>query len=287
MWPGGGGSAEQGDTLDHDMVRHAFQVRMGLLALGCAAALARKATTPPTNERSIPAIEDITTGALSTGSIIQYDGRKWTLVKQVKLTLEPGATPSDVVLLKSLEPTDTGGVGQPLHDVDLLVLRKSTVVYDSMKQGVGPPDTRFYMDDNLEIRNVTNDTAPDVLFHSGYEGASDSAVFERVIRYDNSRDSFTDISPASFYNSGTHGLRWFSLKGQTVAVIADRNWSPRIPLEDRCHYCPSPFQYEAFRWSSEKGSFTAFRHLSGRKPYSEAGEALSGDWALLQSGLTD
>jgi hypothetical protein len=114
-----------------------------------------------------------------------------------------------------------------------------------------------------------------------------SATLEHVIRYDNPRDSFTDISPASFYNSGTHGLRWLSLKGQTIAVIADRNWNPKIALGDRCHYCPSPFQYDAFRWSNEKGLFVAFRHLFGRKAYSEAGEALSGDWALIRSGLTD
>jgi hypothetical protein len=279
----------QGDTLAQDMVRHALRVGMGLAALGCAAVWAQKRDAPPTSEGSTPAIQDITAGVLSIGSTVQYDGRKWTLVKRAKLTLEPDATPSNAVLLKSLESTDTGGAGQPLNDVNLLVLRDSRVVYDSMKQGVGPPDsdTRFYMDDNLEIGNVTNDSAPEVLFHSGYEGASDAATFERVIRYDKSRDSFTDISPASFYNSGTHGLRWLSLKRQTVAVIADQKWSPRIPLEDRCHYCPSPFQYEAFRWSSEKGSFVAFRHLSGRKAYSDASEALIGDWTLIQSGLTN
>ena len=37
-----------------------------------------------------------------------------------------------------------------------------------MKQGVGPlgSDTRFYMDDSLEISNATNDAAPEELGNS-------------------------------------------------------------------------------------------------------------------------
>ena len=96
----GESSAEPGDTLAQDMLRHAFRVGMGLVALGCLAVWTQKRDIPPTSEGSPPALQNIAAGALNNGSTIQYDGRKWTLVKQTKLTLEPDATPSNVVLFK-------------------------------------------------------------------------------------------------------------------------------------------------------------------------------------------
>jgi hypothetical protein len=159
-----------------------------------------------------------------------------------------------------------------------------------VKEGVKPPDyngTRFYRDDYLEIRDVTNDGVPEVLFHSGFEGASDATTLEHILFYDKLGASFVDVAPASFYNSGTHGLRWLNLAGRTFIVIADRNWPATTPLDDQCHYCPSPFKYDASLWGIRKGwaTFEIYRHFSGKKSYADAGEALSGDRALIQSGL--
>ena len=126
---------------------------------------------------------------------------------------------------------------------------------------------------------------PEVLFHSGFRGASDFETYEHILRHDKAKSSFADVAPESFYNSGRHELRWLRLAGRAVAVVADENWPPTVPLESRCHYCPSPFQYDDYQWSSRNAAFEVYRHLNGKKSYSEAHEALDGDWALIQAAV--
>jgi len=176
-----------------------------------------------------------------------------------------------------------------MNDVQLLILQGGKVIYDYVKAGVTPPEkygTRSYMDDYLEIRDVTHDGVPEVLFHSGAEGASDWITTEHILVYETTKASFTDVASEPFYNSGTHGLRWFALHGRAMVVIADRNWdATTIPLEDRCHYCPSPFQYDVYQWSRRKSSFVLQRHLYGKQSYSDASQALDGDWAFIQSKM--
>lgn len=142
------------------------------------------------------------------------------------------------------------------------------------------------MDDYLEVRNLKEDGIPQVLFHSGYRGASDSETFEHLLFYDRSKVSFADLAPESFYTSGRHGLRWLNVEGRMLVVIADENWPTTTRLEDRCHDRPSPFRYDVYQWSNARAAFEIYRHLDGAKPYSEANEALEGDWALIQAGLS-
>jgi len=225
--------------------------------------------------------------AARPGSTIQYDGRGWRVVKRLRATFEKDAAPSSVVLLQSLVPTGRDGLGDPLNDVKLVVLGGETVLYDYVKDRAKPGDIDigFYMDDFLEVRDVTRDGIPEILYHSGYRGASDSTTIEHILRYDKSRVSFTDVALPSFDNSGTHGLRWLESKGRNFVVIADRKWSDATPLEDRCHYCSSPFEYDVCEWSKKEGSFIVYRHLFGKRSYSDSGVALKGDWPLIQSGL--
>ena len=229
--------------------------------------------------------------ANSRDSTIRYDHSRWKLMKRMSGSFDPLPEPAEVLLLKSLKPTGTGGeISQPMNDVELLIGYGKVILYDYAKEGVKPNDngTRFYADDYLEIRSVTNDGFPEVLFHSGSKGASDSITIEHILFYDKLGASFFDIALSSFYNSGTHGFRWLNLAGRTFAVIADRNWPPAVALEDRCHYCPSPFEYGVYRWNTEKGSaaFKVFRRLFGKESYEDAFQALSDDWTLIQVGLS-
>jgi hypothetical protein len=222
------------------------------------------------------------TGQHEGGSALGYDQNRWKMIKQIRASFG-GDTglPSEVLLLKSVQPTGRGG-GQPLSDVDLLIMQRGRVIYDYAQEAKSP-GSRFYMDDYLEIRDVTGDGIPEVLFHSGSKGYSDSATAEHILRYDTSKASATDLAPVSFYNSGTHGLRWLVLADRAFVVIADRNWSPNAPLEDKCHYCPSPFKYNLYQWSSKEEDFVAYRQVYGEKLYQTADEALREDWALVQN----
>lgn len=257
-----------------------YPAKIGLFLLICATGWAQKESRPPSKEPS-----GVTSEALRTGSIIPHGQRQWKLIKQVKGSFGPL---SNILLLESLKPTSTGGAGQPLSDVELLILQDGTILYDYVKEGVKPPDyggTQFYMDDYLEIKDVTHDGVPEVLFHSGFEGASSSTTLQHILYYDKLGTSFADIAPAPFYSSGRHGFRWLRIRARIFAVIADENWPPTTPVEARCHYCPSPFQYDAYQWNSRKAAFEVYRRLYGRKAYSEAHEALDGDWMLIQSEL--
>jgi len=205
----------------------------GLTFLICAAGWVQKGDRSPNKEASGIAAE-----ALYAGSIIRYGGSQWKLIRQAKATFNPLPDPSDILLLESVKPTSSGGAGQPLSDIELLILYGGTVLYDYVKDEVRPPEyngTRFYMDDQLEIKDLGHVGVPEVLFHSGFAGASSSTTLEHILYYDKLRNSFVDVASPSFYNSGRHGFRWLSLGARTFAITADENWPPTTPVEARCH----------------------------------------------------
>ena len=219
-------------------------------------------------------------------SNVRYDWSSWTIVKQKTANFRAGSRPSaNVILLKSVNKTGDGGGGQPLNDVNLVIVQGGQLVYEYVKRGLQASKddpTRFYVDDYLELRDVTGDGVPQVLFHTWFPGMSDHLMLEHVLRWKDSDSAFTDIAPEPFSSSGTHGLRWFTFAGRPAVVVADRDWNPETPADERCHYCPSPFQYDVYQWSKRASAFIVYRHLEGEKAYTEAGEALTGDWAMIQ-----
>ncbi len=224
----------------------------------------------------------------NNGSTVRYGERQWKIIKQMRATFDTNAGFSNVVLLESLEPTGMGGAGQPLNDVELLIVQGGRAIYDFVEEAARLPEikgTRFYMDDYLETKDLKRDGIPQILFHSSSQGASDFIKVEHILLYDRPKATFTDIAPKMFYNSGTHGLDWLTLGDRTFIVIADRNWRAGVPLELRCHYCASPFEYDAYQWSGKTGSFVVYRRLYGKKEYSSADEAIKGDWEFIRSGL--
>jgi hypothetical protein len=236
------------------------------------------ATVAPVELFSGRPIED-----LRVGSTVQYANRLWNFRKRDHSMFGSKSVRSDVILLESVESTDSDGLGSPMYDVELLVSQENKVIFDYMARRRGHDD--FKMDDYLELRDVTNDGVPEVIFHSGSQGASDSYTAEHVLLFRRSTNSFSDISRSFFFNSGTHGLCWMTIAGRTVAVVADRNWSNSVPLEDRCHYCASPFRYDIYRWNVQSNSFSLERHLYGKKSYDDAGAALDGDRAFVEAAL--
>jgi hypothetical protein len=185
-----------------------------------------------------------------------------------------------------LESTGTGGALQPLNDAELIIQYGDSILYDFAKEGrPAGQEAQFYIDDYLELRDFGQVGVAEILFHSGSVGASDSTTLEHVLYYDKLGNSFVDLAPPFFYHSGRHGLKWLISGPRTFAVIADENWPSAIPVEARCHYCPSPFQYNVYEWNSKKAAFEKSHHLDGQKLYSEAQEALDGDWAIIRARI--
>jgi hypothetical protein len=230
----------------------------------------------------------ITAEALRPGSTIRYGQRQGKLIKEIKAIFNPLPDTCQILLLESLESTGTSGAGEPLNDAEVLIQYGDSILYDYAKEGTKQPKgngAHFYIDDYLKLQDLGHDGVPEVLFHSGTVGASDSATLEHILYYDNLDNSFVDVSPASFYRSGRHGFAWSSSHSTTFAVVADESWPSAIHVEDRCHYCPSPFRYNVYRWTGEKATFELSLSLFGQKSYSEAQEALHGDWTLIQARI--
>ena len=245
----------------------ALRAGLALYTMICGVGWAQDRKSPPSKKTS-----GITAEALRPGSTIRYGRRQWRLIRQTRATFDP-LQECQILLLESLESTGTGGAGQPLNDVGLLIQYGDSILYDYAKEGTRQPKSNgahFYIDDYLELKDFGQVGVPQLLFHSGSKGASDSTTLEHVLYYDKLGNSFVDVALASFYHSGRHGFKWLSSDSTTFAVVADENWPPTIPVESRCHYCPSPFQYNVYQWNRKIATFEVLRHLRGQKSYSEA-----------------
>jgi hypothetical protein len=229
----------------------------------------------------IPAMKAQSSSSVLGADSIQYDQTRWELVKRKQVSFLAKGDPASVLLLKSRDVTGHGGVGQEMHDLELIVERGGGILYDFAKQGQNR-SPRFFADDYLEILDVTADRVPEVLFHSGTQGASDSLTAEHILQYQKATDSIAEIAPDEFFDSGTHGLNWLILPNRAFAVIATRNWKSTTSPEDRCHYCLSPFEFVFYEWNGQKKKFTVSRRLRGNQEYHDADEALSGDSTLIR-----
>jgi len=163
----------------------------------CGIAWAQNGKGPPSKRTA-----GITAEALRPGSTIRYGQRQWKLIRQIKATFNPLPDSCQILLLKSLESTGTRGAGQSLNDAELLIQYGDSILYDYAKEGTKQPGgngAHFYIDDYLELKDFGRVGVPEVLFHSGTIGASDSTTLEHVLYYDKLGNSFVDLAPASFY----------------------------------------------------------------------------------------
>jgi len=76
--------------------------------------------------------------ANSRDSTIRYDHSRWKLIKRMGGSFDPLPETTEVLLLKSLKPTGTGGVGQPMNDVELLIGYGKVILYDYTRKESNP-----------------------------------------------------------------------------------------------------------------------------------------------------
>ena len=208
-----------------------------------------------------------------------YNKDKWKLIKQTKVNF--GGNSIRILLLKSVQSTGKEGSGfepAPLYDVQLLAIKNNQIIYDYVKNEKPlRGDLRFFIDDKLDIRDVTGDRVPEVIFHSGYTGGSDRSIFEHILWFNRSKDSFIDVARKNFYN-----VRWLFSGGHSFVVIAVPNWSSSVPISKRCHICKSPFQYFVYQWNNNQNSFELYETINSSKSYGLGESALKNDWQKIQ-----
>ena len=215
-------------------------------------------------------------------STVSYDLIDWTIVEKASAMFDPHMGRADVVLLKFKLATGRNSFLEPTYDVRLVILNTGHVIGDFGKPGSKPTDPGwpgFFMDENIEIQDVTADGVPEILFHSGYQGSG----FTRYLRILPLGAADRGHRPANFRRNHRCRLKWLALGRNELIIVSDRKLSPKIPEEYRCHQCPSRFKYDLYARSKQACSFVIYRRVSGAHSYSDGASAIAGDWPLIES----
>jgi hypothetical protein len=223
-----------------------------------------------------------------------FDPREWVVRKTIAVDLGGHLTNATAILLSSVIPKGESGVGAPLFAVDMLIVSGRTVLYQFYRPGAA---IEFLMDDALEARDVTNDGIPEVLFHSGFVGASDFSKYEHVIYRvpgeepvpDSepfpSSDWVNDVAPVQFIHTRRQTLRWLDLRGVTLAVVANPLIPAGVTDPHFCHGCPHFYQYLVFRWEKTKGTFVLSRSIQSQRDFEDGTDPLRDDLGFVLGKL--
>lgn len=160
-----------------------------------------------------------------------YDPSQWTVVKSATGNFGKSLPNAQLLLLRSIPVTGNDGIGRPLDDL-------------------GGADVM------LDLRDVTGDHVPEIIFHSGWRAAAARQNVVHVLQYTKDGPTrFRDIRSDSFFDSNWYGLGWLDLDGRTFAVIAEPFDPPVPPDEIVCQECPRFYRYLVYRWSQSDARF--------------------------------
>ncbi len=217
-----------------------------------------------------------------------YDPSEWTLVRSTSAHFGKTLTNAEVMLLKSVQATGSSGSGEPLYTVNLVVAAAGKVIYSFAPLVVPPRDDRrydpvFYMDDGLEVRDVTNDDVPEIVFRSGFLGVSDRGIYTHILQVTKAVPiRFRDIAAKSFLDSWWHGVRLLDLNGRTVAIVAEPVDPPLAPGDFVSHGQPRFHRYVVYAWDQRRERFIQQQRIAAtRQLHQSAQEGLETDWAYI------
>ena len=228
-----------------------------------------------------------------------FNVHQWTAVQSAVAQFGKEHPNARVQLLKSIAPTGTDGTGERLlYSVNLIVVESGRMLYSFVPLAAPQFDPQrtdlpFYMDDfgvdagcPLELRDVTGDRVPEIIFHSGWMGVSDRKTDIHVLQYTAAGPTqFRNIRGDQFFESRWWRFRWLDLDGRTVAIVAEpveRSDEPGVG----CHACPKFHRYRVYRWDQEKASFVLSETIpSTGKLHDEHEDPLRTDWAYIVAKL--
>lgn len=210
-----------------------------------------------------------------------FDSEKWTVRRE--LDVQVGTLgPVRAKLLRSVSPTGTSGIGDPLFAVSLIVTAGSRVIYAYTESSA---DRSFHVNDDLEARDVTSDGVPELLFDSGFVGASDRIHVHHVLYLPEGEDSLWDIAPRQFASTRRQTFRWLGFGDRTLGLIAE----PVVPAgtvdPHFCHGCPHFYQYLVFSWRADRGNIVLTQVIQGERSFEDGEDPLQKDLDWIMSAL--
>src|SRR5882672_5379948 len=103
-----------------------------------------------------------------------FDDSCWGIVSSTDRAIA-SSTPVKILLLESVYPTSADGLGMPQYAVNILIARGGRVLYESFPTVPLWDSTAskvvHYWDKAVDIRDVTGDGIPEILFTTADSGA--------------------------------------------------------------------------------------------------------------------
>lgn len=224
---------------------------------------------------------------LSTFKFVGNPG--WNLIKTIRLDLNHDSKLEAVSLYKSTEGKGEAGACIGFHTPDsisrffvrvayaqyekscdefgvkLIIMQNGKLLYqyapEYPKDKGLITDPIFFQNDDLILKDVTNDGRPELIFRTGHSFASDWDIFEHIIYYDFDAKSYVDIGDRRFDNGWRNTFKWFDINGKSYAVTAG-NTPGFVPA---CHACDYLYQYKVYRWDVSSKKFVLLKTLEGKK----------------------
>jgi hypothetical protein len=198
------------------------------------------------------------------------DKKDWVIVEIQSADFGDYVKNALIALLKSSQPKAQGGAEQPLYKVRLIIISDNRILYDSSDWPAThrPPrtdvDAAYYMGGVLDIKDVTGDSIPEVVFNSGWAFASGYVALAHVLSYipdSKRRSKFQDIADNRFYFSNRRYLKWLDMNGTVYAVVAEGLDSKYFTI---CSNCPRYYQYLLLRWDNTRKTFILTHSIQSR-----------------------
>jgi len=178
-----------------------------------------------------------------------YDHDHWAVVASKSADL--GRSPKlRVLLVGSRVVTQESAAGARMHDADLIILEGPQVLYRHRLDSRRPANDDCTDGASLEVRDVTRDGVPEVLFRCGRVGVSDYVARLHIVHYDSRERSFHDVARPEFRDGGLGHTLWYRIGKSDVVVTADAEW--RL---DESHYQPHYFTYTIYCWAKQSDEF--------------------------------
>lgn len=204
-----------------------------------------------------------------------YDHTVWREVKKLVFDVEQNGLPYSFYLLESIKPTGSTGLGDSMFDVRVLIEKDAKTVYDYLP-GASMNDllengninaNKYYIDNTFELSDLTSDHKSELIFHSGYVGATDDVVLTHILVYDATSKTFIESKNPAFFNSFNHEMT--TLRDRTIVVVEPE------PKTNACRTCAQKFVYTLYKWKND--SFLPTQKFISSKSFEGAREALEND----------
>jgi hypothetical protein len=215
------------------------------------------------------------------------DPAVWTVVRTAPVRGLPGGD-AVAALLRSTQARGTSGVDEPLHQVDLLIWQGGRVAWrfsDGVTMTRDSIEPLFQTDDALEVRDVTGDGAPEVLFHSGFTGVSDFVRETHIAHQSRQEGWWSDVRRRELVQSALGELEWRQIDGRSVVLVARPLLAATPDAVGFCHICPRYYEFLAFVWDARRDSLVLAATALSRDPIEPEDDALVLGARLLEPGL--